>query len=993
MKKLFLLFISLHSLIYTVNYFDAHPGYTGAIGVQGQITSKITKDHGSEYQYPWQAAGDSKNYVWDGVRFTKDDDFNISLDNDINYEVGFEEKHWRNILIEGTSNGIQRKVNLNSDSILNGDGYRTLKTQNLILKDTEFRLGHARLFFSDSTRNSLTLENSNLYKNVGKILTFSTSEFDLVSKSGKNKLTGWNDRIYAQVNLEINSGSELNFFYSGNINYGVSPIEFGSSINGTIDGGILKLEYSDLKFISSEDKFIFKNNSILELKGSRTSLDLKHATFNDSNIILNRNTSLKGNKFKFKDSTISLWAGAVYDLSDSEFNGTNTIKGSNNSITSFKTDVLTLNNNSTVTSEDITNINAGVLQLKNGSVLNISNKNFLIEDSILADQGEVNIKSNSTLDYKGNYISRLSTLNMNIDHGGKFKILDKGFFVLNNISGIQNTNMSIKNDGIILVDGYLSGSGTILGSGITLIEENGIITPDYSFGSYHGKLKFENTLGFNKGTYLLTLDVDSNMNELNDKIFYVDKNIDINNDMKIKLNYTGKNGRSAVDFQGKKFTVIQSDSAASQGTIIGDFSNITVIDDPNLPALLYFDVSDEQTNGNKDITLVGEVQGVNTLTNHVGNKTHNSKQVVNILPPTTTSGNQPPLSSGAQKLQSALLTMTNAQVYQNLNSLHAEPYSSHLTVGLEQNDLFLNMIIDRSLPKGKAYTGHIEEINLQNNMWFDIGYKEGKVSSEDELGNFKYSLTNVILGGDLYKEDQLILGAYGGYGKHKMREHDLVTQDFETDSYHLGGYGSYIYKDLIFTGVFGYAYGNNQSERDVVVGSESGTSKDRFDSHSIYTGIRGAYPIEIAPKTILTPNAGLSYSYLYQEEVVESGFDMADFKVDSTSADSFISSVGLNLTYDGVISSTPVRPMTFVRYEHDWSAAKDSTHDVRAGFVHTPDSMATFTGQNRGKNLVLVGIGVEVEVTPTFLIGMELSYSDDTNGEETGVGFNLEYLW
>lgn len=65
---------------------------------------------------------------------------------------------------------------------------------------------------------------------------------------------------------------------------------------------------------------------------------------------------------------------------------------------------------------------------------------------------------------------------------------------------------------------------------------------------------------------------------------------------------------------------------------------------------------------------------------------------------------------------------------------------------------------------------------------------------------------------------------------------------------------------------------------------------------------------------------------------MESGFDMADLKVDSTSADSFISSVGLNFTYDGNISSTPVRPMTFIRYEHDWSAVKDSTYDVRVGF-------------------------------------------------------------
>lgn len=451
------------------------------------------------------------------------------------------------------------------------------------------------------------------------------------------------------------------------------------------------------------------------------------------------------------------------------------------------------------------------------------------------------------------------------------------------------------------------------------------------------------------------------------------------------------NSVNAKDYENKKFTV------ANAPTITG---NKNIVHDPTLPALVEFDVIDDSSVSDQDVTLVGKIKSTSSLATHSsitnnnsGSSQPNAQQVVNILPPSTTGGNQPPLTSGAQKLQNALLTMTNAQVNQNLNSLHAEPYSSHLTIGLEQNDLFLNMVMDHSRPQGNAYTGDTEKINLQNNMWIDTAYVEGKVNGEDNLGDFKYSLTNFILGGDLYQKDQLILGAYTGYGKHKMREHDMVTQDFETDTYHLGGYGSYIYKDFIFTGMFGYSYGNNQSERDVTIGIESGTSKDKFDSHSIYTGVRGAYPIGIAKNTTLTPNLGLSYSYLYQEEVVESGFDMADLRVDSARADSFITSAGLNLSYDGAIKSVPVRPIAFVRYEHDWSAAKDSTHDIRAGFVHTPDSMTTFSGQNRGKNLVLVGIGVEVEVTPVFLVGGGISYSDDSNGEETGVGFNFEYLW
>ena len=601
----------------------------------------------------------------------------------------------------------------------------------------------------------------------------------------------------------------------------------------------------------------------------------------------------------------------------------------------------------------------------------------------------------------------LGVSSITLENNTSFNILDgasNGVLVINNLKGgtFKSSNFDI-DGGIVFYNGSNVISKNDLGTtninnGTLKFSKDTALTGNLTLNN--GYLKFDNnnldgSLNGNGGTIsgrvaiVGDADLSGSVYETTLNTTNIQESDRITSNSSIKgLNSIAVKGDSvdARDYENKKFTI------ASAPTITGSKN---IVHDPTLPALLDFDVIDDSAISGQDITLVGKVKSTSSLSNHSSlknnknNSQSNAQKVVKILPSTTSTN----LTPGAQKLQNALFTMTNAQVNQNLNSLHAEPYSSHLTVGLEQNDLFLNTVMDHSRPQGNAYTEKTQEINLQNNLWIDTAYVEGKVNGEDNLGDFKYYLTNFILGGDLYQKDQLTLGLYTGYGKHKMREHDMVTQDFETDTYHLGGYGSYIYKDFIFTGMFGYSYGNNQSERDITIGTESGTSKDKFDSHSIYTGVRGAYPIEIAKNTTLTPNLGLSYSYLYQEEVVESGFDMADLRVDSARANSFITSAGLNLSYDGAIKSVPVRPIAFVRYEHDWSAAKDSTHDIRAGFVHTPDSMTTFSGQNRGKNLVLVGIGVEVEVTPVFLVGGGVSYSDDSNGDETGVGFNFEYLW
>lgn len=704
---------------------------------------------------------------------------------------------------------------------------------------------------------------------------------------------------------------------------------------------------------------------------------------------------------------------------------------------------LTFSNSSlNLNGDTFININSGKLTIEGdssnflmkdkNSIINLTSGELLVKDTDVtvelqnldSDLGKITVDGNNAeLNLYGTTKIRDTSISL---ERGSIQIDKVNLSGANGIEIEANTNFNISNgisDGVLVINNSKGGtfklsdfdinSGTVVYNGSNNSNENDFGTTNINNGTLkfsnntalmgdlflnNGYLKFDHNsltgnLKGNGGTISGTIHVIGNA-DLSGSVYETSLNTSNIQESDLLSSNSSINGLNSItvkgdstnakDYENKKFTV------ASAPTISG---NKNIVHDPTLPALLDFDVIDDSVISGQDVTLVGKIKSTSSLSNHSSLKNNknksNAQKVVKILPSTTSTT----LTPGAQKLQNALLTMTNAQVYQNLNSLHAEPYSSHLTVGLEQNDLFLNTVMDRSRPQGNAYTGKTQEINLKNNLWIDTAYVEGKVNGEDDLGDFKYSLTNFILGGDLYEKDQLILGLYTGYGKHKMREHDMVDQEFETDTYHFGGYGSYIYKDFIFTGMFGYSYGNNQSERDITIGTESGTSKDKFDSHSIYTGLRGAYPIEIAKNTTLTPNLGLSYSYLYQEEIVESGFDMADLRVDSARADSFITSVGLNLSYDGTIKSVPVRPIAFVRYEHDWSAAKDSTHDIRAGFVHTPDSMTTFSGQNRGKNLVLIGIGVEVEVTPVFMVGGGVNYSDDSNGDETGVGFNFEYLW
>ena len=665
---------------------------------------------------------------------------------------------------------------------------------------------------------------------------------------------------------------------------------------------------------------------------------------------------------------------------------------------------------STLNGRDMTSLNSEIL-LKNNTHLNLAGKSVFTDTLVTLNNGS-SFYSENLLLTGNNRVVGLSAksidMNINIESGtldyqamftkgknafGSLYMKDGTLILGKDIDIEANLNMEV--------------SSRLLGN-FNIVDGHAFLS---SKSSLSGTLHFNKFVRFLGGDswYLTTLHPNA-VEDIPQEIYRAELLSSGESINGLDLIVVEGDAPDARDYDAQTFLVANAPSVSGTQALVHGGS---------LPALVDFDVMDDPGVSGGDVTLIGKLKPVASLVTHpaiqatpagapltstVIQANHpNAQSVATVL--TKISSGTTPVTPPAQQLLDALLTMTNAQVADHLNSLHAEPYSSHMTIGLEQSDLFLNMVMDHAVPDGTTHHGKAESAftmgnslrrassRTRNRFWIDSSYVNGDVDGDNDLGDFGYTLTNLVFGTDLLSTEALLMGAYGGYGFHTMDEHDSVSQEFETDTYHLGMYGSYTTRHLLFTGVLGYFYGRNETERAVTLGEIRGTAGDTFNSQGGYAGLRGAVPIALGRETVLTPNLGVSYSYLHQERVDESGFDAANLIVDSADAHSFVYSIGLHATYAGQIRQIPVHPMAFVKYEHDGSADSDATHDVDAAFAHSPDVKTSFSGQNRGENLVLMGVGVEVAVTPALCVAGGVSYSTDTHGNERGVGASLVYSW
>ena len=856
------------------------------------------------------------------------------------------------------------------------------------------------LKFAAST-NGINLKSSSMTFGSSGATAVSYAPLTITSISGDNEFIHWAGVIDTQsTQINVSPGSSLKFTDSGDRSppYFSDRLYFRYDVVGLVDNATMEFNSSNVYFNSSQ--FQFTNNSSLNITGYFGSrAQFKYLSVTNSQINQELNTRLQVDRtLTLQGVAITMDSGATIDANMLSVTGDSTITGApygRNQPTNSIVTPSTLNVTASQTlTQDGAYLVAGEVWLEADAVVNVTNSGrasfyrlWCYGDNV------INVSTNSTLaivpqggQFGGFANDRiLRDVTFNIDASSILHIHAQSHLeATDNVS----TQTIFNNAGQIWVHGVLGGQGTINGTGSIEMFQGSALAPGYNYsgGGIH-TMAFENSLDFVPGsTYQVDLGISGGA-PINDKIEYIDQNMNIADISSIEVNVTGSPGATAL--HGKSFTIIASRDAASTGTIVRGSSDPTILEGATVPALIDFTITDDNTNGHTDVTLNAAKQGATLLLTHPSVTTPNTAQTASLLVHAANTGNT--------AVQTHLNTLQNSQVTSHFNSVHAEPYSSYMTVSLEQIDLVRDSVMSRgSSPEtfspGKSHINR--DVEGGKRTWVNVLYVDGDVDGDQHLGGFDYKLTSAIVGQDLVSLNNATFGAYFSGGTQRMDEHDIANQNLKGTVYHLGMYShTDTAKGWSIRSIAGYSYGDHESTRRVSLGSHSSSVDADYDSHAVYVGIEAGVPWIDKPSFKLAPEVGGGYSYYTQSAFKESGDPALGLRVDKASAQSITTYVGLNAQGAPIFGTSNIRPQAFVRYEHDWFANANDKHSIDAALISNPNHKQKFVGRNRGAHAGMIGLGVVSDISSALQISGGVVYSVTTHGNELGFGLNLTFKW
>lgn len=351
----------------------------------------------------------------------------------------------------------------------------------------------------------------------------------------------------------------------------------------------------------------------------------------------------------------------------------------------------------------------------------------------------------------------------------------------------------------------------------------------------------------------------------------------------------------------------------------------------------------------------------------------------------------PTLQSGTT-LVSAVQSLTNNQVNQ-LAGVHAEGYSSNMTIGLEQMKTVANTVMDRiHKPVSDSNSNSVSyELDAGRYVWADVAGFTGTVNSYNGLAGFGYNSYYGVIGVDLFRNQTGGLGIYGGAGNSYMTQSAQVSQSFNNNSGYVGMYGGmYLASDVKLSGALGYSFGNsNASRNNPNVGNfTGGTASDSYSSNGMFAALKLSHSMLIGEKFTLTPFIGGSYSQLNTGAVSESGGGDFNYSINAASSYQTITFAGAEFVQPlKEIGENNLSAVGFYRFSYNWSANTDSAHSVTAN----SSVFGTFNqvGANMGPVSNLFGLGLQGQLSKDVSLRIGAVAAVNSNGTQYGGGGEL----
>ncbi|NBY16248.1 MAG: autotransporter domain-containing protein [Betaproteobacteria bacterium] len=324
---------------------------------------------------------------------------------------------------------------------------------------------------------------------------------------------------------------------------------------------------------------------------------------------------------------------------------------------------------------------------------------------------------------------------------------------------------------------------------------------------------------------------------------------------------------------------------------------------------------------------------------------------------------------------------------------------------------------DQAQSSSSGCTTKLAQRFLPWSMFADASATTATLQGSNNLASTDYSIGQSLYGIEYSPSTNWRAGAAFGYGQNALYGYQYANVLIANTAYSGVGWLTWLPGNFRVTGLYGYSTFDNNSNRNIRIGDAiDRTAVGNWKSSGNTVALEASYNWIINPNAsasgdvagmtygkpgftgvgpiTIKPIASISYSNHVQPGFAESGANSLDLALQNHTAESWLSTLGVELKAPIVLSrNTAIVPRVMARWKHDFNGNANEERDINASYANLPSlGNQLIVGQNRGEDaLQLVG-GLEFEASNSSLYA-NVGYGSWSNGTELTWSGGMRYRW
>jgi len=494
-------------------------------------------------------------------------------------------------------------------------------------------------------------------------------------------------------------------------------------------------------------------------------------------------------------------------------------------------------------------------------------------------------------------------------------------------AGTLAVNGSLTSNVTVGAAGTLGGNGTIAG----LVTNNGIIAPGNSIG---------------------TLTINGNFVQNAGSIYQVQVNPAGQSD-RINTSGTATINGGMVQVQAQSGTYARNTTYTilnATGGVSGAYSSVTSNFAFLTPSLSY--------DANNVYLLLFQNQGAFAA----GAQTPNQYAVGTVLDRVNATA-----TGDLNNVLNALSLLSSTQGPAALNAISGQPYADFGTMNVNNAAMFMNALGQQMAnARGAASAGQRQALaqacEIEScdgtrplSAWASALGGLGSVLGDSNASTLTYNLGGAAAGIDYRLDPHFLVGIGTGYTHGTQWVNSFMGQGW-SDSVSVAAYGSFTQAGIYLDALAGYAYFNNQLQRQILIpGLQQRTATGSTGANQFLGQIESGYKLGVyAPAMAsITPFGRLQISSVTQNAFSESGAQSLSLNVAQQTTNSLRTTVGADLASSiGLGNEKKLDLAVRLGWQHEFA---DTGRPITAAFAGAPANSFTVFGATPARDSAVVG--------------------------------------